>query len=443
MHVMLMENILNRNVKIAVIGLGYVGMPLAVALANSGFDVLGIDTAEEKINILKSGKSYIIDITDPAIEKIINRKLFVGSDFSVISEAGVIIICMPTPLKKTGEPDVSYIEAAVDKVAEYMKEGSLVILESTTYPGSTEELVVNVLESRRNFEVGKDCFVCYSPERIDPGNRYFSVRNTPKVIGGITEKCLEAGRAVYGTIIDEIIPVSSTRTAEMVKLLENTFRSVNIALVNELAQMCGRMGINIWEVIDAASTKPFGFMPFYPGPGTGGHCIPLDPIYLSWRGKAFNFNNRFIELASDINNNMPQYVVSRITDILNGKNKPVGDSGIFLIGMSYKKDVGDLRESPALKIFLLLKEKRARVIYHDPYIPCFTESGEVFHSQKLDEENLRNSDLVVITTDHSNIDYQFVVNNSRLVFDTRNAAKNCTGGNIILLGVEKKEGNIK
>ncbi|MCT4595273.1 MAG: nucleotide sugar dehydrogenase [Anaeromicrobium sp.] len=431
---MLENKILNINAKIAVIGLGYVGLPLAVELANIGFKVFGIDIAEDKVESLKSGKSYVIDVKDQSIRRLINKNLFVSKDYSVISNMDVIIICVPTPLNKTKDPDITYINFVVEKIVKYMREETLIILESTTYPGTTEELIVNVIESEKNFKVGKEFFVCFSPERVDPANKNFNIKNTPKIIGGSTSTCLELGSTLYGLFIEKIIKVRSTRVAEMTKLLENIFRSVNIALVNELTHMSDRMGINIWEVIEAASTKPYGFMSFQPGPGIGGHCIPLDPMYLSWKAKTLDFYSRFIELASDINGNMPRYVMNQIIDILNDEEKSAKNSNILIIGLAYKKDIDDLRESPAIEIFKLLKDKGANVSYYDSYVSYFYNENEIIYSQELTKENLQKADLVAIITDHSSIDYQFIINNSKIVYDTRNVTKKCEGDNIILLG---------
>lgn len=430
----LKQKIEEKSATVAVIGLGYVGLPLAAELARAGFLVYGIDTSEDKISSLKSGISYISDIPSESIKEVACKTLIPVNDFSAILNADIVIICVPTPLNSAKQPDVSHIKAAVDGMIDYLKKGTLIVLESTSYPGTTEELILAEVERKRGFIAGRDCYICYSPERMDPGNKAFSVSNTPKVIGGITKECIGHGRLLYEKFTGGVITVSTTRTAEMVKLLENTFRSVNIGMVNELTRMCERLGINIWEVIEAAASKPFGFMPFYPGPGTGGHCIPLDPLYLSWRGKTFNFYNRFIELADDINSNMPVFAVHQITEILNGEGKPVNDAKILLLGITYKKDVEDLRESPSLAVYRLLREKGAALKFHDPYAPFFLYGNELIHSTELTGRELKEADLTVITTDHSNVDYQFVTDNARIVFDTRNATKNCSGGNVILLG---------
>ncbi|MCT4595283.1 MAG: nucleotide sugar dehydrogenase [Anaeromicrobium sp.] len=431
---MLKSKVLNKSAKIAVIGLGYVGLPLAVELANVGFKVFGIDISKDKLTSLKLAKSYVLDVNDEFIRRLINKNLFVSDDYSIISNMDVIIICVPTPLNKTKDPDITYINAAVEKIVKYITKETLIILESTTYPGTTEELIVNVIESERNFKVGKEFFVCFSPERMDPGNKNFNIKNTPKIIGGSTKTCLELGINLYSSFVEKIIPVSSTKVAEMAKLLENIFRSVNIALMNELTHMSDRMGINIWEVIEAAATKPYGFMSFQPGPGIGGHCVPLDPMYLAWKAKTLDFYSRFIELASDINRNMPRYVVNQIASILNKEEKPIKGSNILIMGVSYKKDVDDLRESPAIDIFQLLEDNGANVVYYDSYVSYFHNKNQIVHSQELSKENLQKADLVVIITDHSNVDYQFVIDNSKIIYDTRNMTKKYKGDNVVLLG---------
>ncbi|WP_432401142.1 nucleotide sugar dehydrogenase [Wukongibacter sp. M2B1] len=430
----LMKKIHYREAKIAVVGLGYVGLPLAIETANQGFKVYGIDICKDKIESLSLGKSYILDINDEDIKSHINKNLFVGCDFSIVSEVDAIIICVPTPLNEMKEPDVSYIKSVVKDITKYLKAGVLISLESTTYPGSTEELVVKVIEKSRKIEVGKDFFVCHSPERVDPSNSTYHVKNTSKIIGGCTSNCLELGTALYEKIIEKVIPVSSIRVAEMAKLLENTFRSVNVALINELTMMSEFMDINIWEVIEAAGTKPFGFMPFYPGIGVGGHCLPVDPVYLSWKAKKYNYYNRFIELTTEINENMPRYVTNQIADILNNIEKSIKNSSILMVGLTYKKDTNDLRESPALKLFKLLKKKGAKIEYHDGYVPSLKYDQEIFYSQELTVANIQRADITIIATDHSYIDYQFIINNSKIVYDTKNATKGYKGRNIVLLG---------
>ncbi|WP_129595990.1 nucleotide sugar dehydrogenase [Anaerophilus nitritogenes] len=431
----LKEKFLNKTAKVCVIGLGYVGLPLAISLAKYGYEVFGIDTSKDKIKSLRNGKSYILDISDKDLQDVIHKNLFVGDDFSILSKANAISICVPTPLNKTKDPDLSYLSSSIEKIIQFIKRGTLIILESTTYPGTTEELITKTIENNKKYRLGIDFFVCFSPERIDPGNKKLDIKNIPKVIGGDTSNSLELGMIYYSSIFNEMIPVSSTKVAEMTKLLENTFRSVNIALVNELTLMCERMNINIWEVIDAASTKPMGYMPFYPGPGIGGHCIPLDPMYLSWRGKTFDYYNRFIELSNDINRNMPRYMVQNISELLNRQEKSIKNSIIFLIGISYKKNVADLRESPAIEIYRLLEEKGGKLIYHDPYVPHCKINGKTIYSQNLTKETIKSADLIVITTDHSNIDYPFIIKHAKNIFDTRNVTKLYTNQkHITLLG---------
>jgi UDP-N-acetyl-D-glucosamine dehydrogenase len=435
----ILQKIRSRTATVAVIGLGYVGLSVAVEAARANYRVYGIDIDENKTEQLQRGKSYVTDIKDEDIDSLIHQRLYAVHEFSVLAEADIIIICLPTPLNINKDPDVSMIRSAVDSIIRYVSRDTLIILESTTYPGTTEELIKNVIEVKTQLEVGKDIFVCYSPERVDPGNPKFNVKNTPKILGGITEICANLGIQFYRSFLENVIPVSSTAAAEMVKLLENTFRSVNIALVNELTLMCDRMGINIWEVIDAASTKPFGYIPFFPGPGIGGHCIPIDPTYLSWRAKKFGFYNKFIELASDINSNMPRYVISQITDILNDNEKPLKNSNIICIGMAYKKDVNDMRESPALEVFRLLQQKGAIVTYYDPLIPWFIDNGHRISSIELLPDLIASADLVVITTDHSTIDYQFIAEHAALLYDTKNVTRSIKG-NIVLLGGHKRFG---
>lgn len=414
------EKILNKSASIGIIGLGYVGLPLAVALAKTRYKVIGIDINENKIKQLQENKSYIIDVTNEQLAEVMNTFLTVSSDYSSIIQTDVIIICVPTPLTQSKEPDVSYITDAVDRIVTYIKEGTLIILESTTYPGSTDSMITARIEKERGFIAGENLFICYSPERVDPGNTKYQVTNTSKVIGGMTANCLRLGELLYKNFVEKVVCVSSTKVAEFTKLLENTFRSINIAWVNEMAMMCDAMGIDIWEVIDAASTKPFGFMTFYPGPGVGGHCIPLDPMYLSWEGKKYNFYNRFIELASEINSNMPRFIVKKVQDILNDVGHSIKDTKILLIGMSYKKDVDDLRESPALEIYQLLKDKGAKITYYDPYINKFNLKGEDIYSVSWNEETIKSNSLILITTDHRCINYEELLEQSKLIFDTKN-----------------------
>ncbi len=419
----LKKKIMERKSKVGIIGLGYVGLPLAINFAKNGFKVYGIDIDEDRIARLNKGESYILDVPTSDIAEVKKDKtLTVTADFSVIKELDAVIICVPTPITKTKEPDVSYIVAAVENIKKYMKHGQMVVLESTTYPGTTEEVILPVLEST-GLKEGKDFYLAFSPERIDPGNKKYKTENTPKIIGGISRESTELATLLYEQVIEKIVPVSSCKVAEMVKLLENTFRIVNIGLVNEIMLMCDKLGIDVWEVIDAASTKPYGFMPFYPGPGVGGHCIPIDPIYLSWKARGHGFEARFIDLASHVNSQMPHYVVDKVIGGLNDHKKALKGSSILAIGVAYKKDVKDLRESPALEIIALLKQKGAEVSYYDPYLPYLKMDGIDLKSIKFTKDELKKADCVVIITDHSNVDYQFIAEHSKLIVDTRNTLK--------------------
>ena len=416
--------IIQKEAKVAIIGLGYVGLPLALEFLNSGFSVIGIDVSSKKIESLKKCKSDVSDISDDQIKKAIDSKKFIVTEsYESLVDADIINICVPTPLNKTKDPDVSYILDAVNGIKKYLHAPQLIVLESTTYPGTTEELILPILQET-GLVAGEDFFLAFSPERVDPGNKKFNIHNTPKIVGGITPVCTDMAYNLYAQVIQQVIKVSSSRAAEMVKLLENTYRSVNIGLVNEIALMCDRLKIDVWEVIDSAATKPFGFMPFYPGPGLGGHCIPIDPFYLSWKLKTLNYYARFIELSGDINSNMPAYVVSKVTDMLNQHKKCVNGAKIFIIGIAYKENINDVRESPALDIIKLLQEKGADVLYNDPYVESVKLNGEVIKSSNLTKEQLNQSDCVIITTAHSMYDLTFIVENANLIFDTRNALKN-------------------
>jgi UDP-N-acetyl-D-glucosamine dehydrogenase len=429
----LIEKIRRREARCGVIGLGYVGLPLALEFARAGFEVTGIDLDERKVEAIAAGRSYIVDTKDEEIrEQVARGKFRATSDFSVIRDLDTINICVPTPLRKTKDPDLTYIVSAVNEIRQYLRRGQLVILESTTYPGTTDEVVRPALESA-GLEAGKDFALAFSPERIDPGNKQFTTKNIPKVVGGHTAMCTAVAQALYEQSVETVIPVSSTQVAEMVKLLENTFRSVNIGLVNEIAMMCGALAINVWEVIDAAKTKPFGFMPFYPGPGLGGHCIPIDPFYLSWKAKINGFDARFIELAGAINEGMPRYVVEKITDALNRNRKSVRDSRVHILGVAYKAGVNDIRESPALSVMKILADKGAVLSYSDPYIPAIHEDGFDLTSIELSNGYLGNVDCVVILTDHKEIDYGQIVKTAPLVVDTRNALKGREAAHIVRL----------
>ncbi len=424
----LLDRLSSREAKIGIVGLGYVGLPLAVEFAEAGFSVIGLDVTADKVNQLNAGKSYIPDVPTEQIKRLVdNGKLCATTSYDDLRDSDAISICVPTPLRKTKDPDMSYVIQAVDGVARISHAGLLVVLESTTYPGTTEEIIVPRLVNN-GFSIGEDVFVAFSPERIDPGNAHYGVRNTPKVVGGVTPACTEAVKALYGTAVDTIVPVSSPTVAEMTKLLENTFRAVNIGLVNELALMCDRLKIDVWEVIDAAKTKPFGFMPFYPGPGLGGHCIPVDPHYLSWKLKTLNYTARFIELASEINTSMPLYVLDKIMNGLNDEGKAVRGSKIVVLGVAFKRNVDDVRESPALDVLTLLHEKGADVTYHDSYVPTLRLEGEMtMTSTPYSDALLESADCVVIITDHSTFDWQHVVDHSRLIIDTRHATAKKSG----------------
>jgi UDP-N-acetyl-D-glucosamine dehydrogenase len=414
----------NKKANIGIIGQGYVGLPLAVEFAKAGFKVTGFDTDEKRVLDINKGISYILDVPAKDVKDLVTSNRFKATtDTKLLNKMDAIIICVPTPLRKTKEPDISYILSASGAIAANKRKGQLIILESTTYPGTTEEIILPKLESDGS-KVGKDFFLAFSPERVDPGNPKYKTKDITKIVGGVTPSCTELARLLYFQAIKEVVPVSSTRSAEMVKLLENTFRSVNIAMVNELALMCHKMNLDVWEIINAAKTKPFGFMPFYPGPGIGGHCIPLDPLYLSWKARQHGFEARFIELADEINSSMPHYVVDKITSILNSKKKSLKGSNILIIGITYKKDINDVRESPALEIIDSLIKKDSRVYCHDPLVSSFkVDGGKKITTIKLTKESISSSDLVVIITDHSDIDYKFVVDNAKFIFDTRNALK--------------------
>ncbi len=420
----------DKTARVGVVGLGYVGLPLAVEYAKAGYTVTGIDLSRHKIDTLNRGESYIQDVpTEEVAELVRAGKLSATDDFSVVAELDTINICVPTPLRKTKDPDMSYIVSSTESIAKHFHSGTLVILESTTYPGTTDELVRPILE-RPDLRVGLEFFLCFSPERVDPGNPQFHTKNIPKVVGGTTAACSEAGKLFYEQALENVVAVSSTQAAEMAKLLENTFRMINIGLVNELAQMCSRMGINVWEVIDAAATKPFGFMPFYPGPGLGGHCIPIDPFYLSWKSKQAGIEARFIELAGYINGQMPHFVVDKIQQALNEQEKPLKGSHVHVMGVAYKRDIDDVRESPALDIIHLLMKTGARITYEDPYIPTLEHEGLPFRS----EPGLAGrADCVVIVTDHRSFDYPELGRQAKVIVDTRNAMKGIESANIVRL----------
>ena len=428
----LIERIQAHKARIGVVGLGYVGLPLVLRFGEERFPVLGFDVDPVKVRKLNAGESYIRHIQAERLQTLLKGKQFEAtSDFSRLAEADCIIICVPTPLTAKKDPDLQYIEKTADAIQKTLRKGQIVSLESTTYPGTTEEILLERFRTT-GLEVGKDYFLVFSPEREDPGNAKFSTRTIPKVVGGITADCLEVGKTVYSQVIDRVIPVSSTRAAELVKLLENIYRSVNIALVNELKLLTHRMNIDIWEVIDAAATKPFGYTAFYPGPGLGGHCIPIDPFYLSWKAKEYDFSTRFIQLAGEVNTAIPHYVVEQIGSALNDHSKSIRGAKILILGVAYKKDVDDVRESPALEIMELLQAKGASLSYSDPYIPRLHKmrAYDFSHmsSLQLTENVLKDHDITVITTDHTSFDYQFIVDHATIVVDTRNATRNVKQG---------------
>jgi UDP-N-acetyl-D-glucosamine dehydrogenase len=412
----------DKTAQISILGLGYVGLPLAVVFAEAGFYVTGIDPVAEKMDMLNRGESYIMDIPSAQIKKLVSSGHLKGTtDFAVLKKMDAVSICVPTPLRKTGDPDLSFIINATESLKKYIHSEMVIILESTTYPGTTRELVLPRLEEESGLKVGVDFFLAFSPERVDPGRTDFTTLNTPKVVGGITPRCMDVASAWYSQAIKTIIPVSSAEAAEMTKILENTFRMINIGLVNEMAIMCDRLGIDVWEVIEAASTKPFGFMKFLPGPGLGGHCIPIDPLYLSWKLRAHNYAARFIDLASEINTNMPRFTVGKIQDALNQQSKPIKGSKVLILGTAYKADIDDVRESPALDIIHLLRQKGALVSYHDPYIKSLAHNDWKLNSITDYLEAVQQADCVVIVTNHKAYDYEQIQKTARLIVDTRNA----------------------
>ena len=434
---MILEKIETGTAHAGVIGLGYVGLPLMVAIASAGFRVTGIDICPEKIERLKQGISDVPDVTDTVIAPLImSGQIQVTTDFGVLQEIDTVNICVPTPLCENRTPDMQFIVAAVEQVAQYLHSEQLIVLESTTYPGTTEEFVLPILTSHLNKNmpaqtsaVGQDFYLAFSPERIEPGNSTYYITNTPKIIGGVTPACTHVANTFYSQFINKTYTVSSSRTAEMVKLLENTFRSVNIGLINEIALICDRMDLDVWEIVEAAATKPFGFMPFYPGPGLGGHCIPVDPHYLSWKAQKYQYHARFIELASEINSEMPKYAVDKISHALNLQRKPLNGSKLLILGVAYKRDIGDTRESPALEVIRLILDKKAEFVYHDPYVESLSlKSRETYHSEPLTANLVQSADCVVILTDHGTIDYSWLVEHAQSVVDTRNATRGVQKG---------------
>ena len=410
-----------REALFGIVGLGYVGLPLAVELAKAGYRVLGFDIIQRVVDGLNDGRSHVKDITDAQLQEALAAGRFEATtDMSRLGEPDAVSICVPTPLSKFKDPDVSYIVAATDAVKRTLRRGQAIILESTTYPGTTREILQPALEST-GLKIGSDFFLAFSPERVDPGNPVWQTHNTPKVVGGITEHCTRVAVALYQPAIERLVPVSTTEAAELVKLLENTFRSVNIGLVNEMAIVCDKLGVNVWEVIEAASTKPFGFMKFLPGPGLGGHCIPIDPHYLAWKMRGLNYKTRFIDLAGELNTEMPLFWVRKVAEALNDQGKAVKSAAVLVLGVAYKRDIDDIRESPALDIIRLLEGQGARVAYSDPHVPCFSENGQEHRSVPLTQQSVAAADCIMIVTDHSDFDYSMVARHARVVVDTRNA----------------------
>lgn len=430
----LLKKIEEKTAVIGVVGLGYVGLPLAVEKAKAGYKVIGFDIQQKRVDMVNKGQNYIGDVVDKELQRLVeDGRIFATTDYSKISEVDAVAICVPTPLDKYKQPDISYVVNSTKEIAKNLHKGMLVVLESTTYPGTTEEVVKPILEES-GLKCGEDFFLAFSPERVDPGNKVYNTKNTPKVVGGVTEVCTKIAARLYGNVLEgEVFEVSSPRVAEMEKILENTFRNINIALINEMAILCERMNIDIWEVIEAAKTKPYGFMAFYPGPGLGGHCIPIDPFYLTWKAREYDYHTRLIEIAGEINNYMPEYVVERVMKILNKFQKPLNGSKILILGVAYKKDIDDIRESPALKVIENLEKENAIIDYNDPYIPSFVYNKKQYTSVEFTAESLKKYDIVIITTDHSNYDYKFIVENSNMVFDTRNATKGITSNKIYKL----------
>jgi len=420
----LIKRLQDKTAKIGILGMGYVGMPLAVVFAEAGFNVLGIDPDQRKVDTLNKGISYIQDVPAETVARLHKTgNLNMTVDFAALKEMDAVSICVPTPLRQTGDPDMSFIISATEQLAKYVHKGMVIVLESTTYPGTTRELVLPMLTEKSGLKVGEDLFICFSPERVDPGREDWTTLNTPKVMGGITKACSEVATVWYAGAIKTVVTVSSAEAAEMSKLLENTFRMINIGLVNELAIMCERLGVDVWEVIDAAGTKPFGFMKFTPGPGLGGHCIPIDPLYLSWKMKEFNYNARFIELASEINTNMPRYVVSRVLEAMNDRGKTLKGSKVLVLGVAYKPDIDDVRESPALDVIALLRKKGAQVEYHDPHISQIHHEREDWKMESINDviPSVRAADAVVIITNHTTYDYKAILDAASFIFDSRNA----------------------
>jgi len=436
---MLEEKIRSKKAKIGVVGLGYVGLPLAVSFLKEGFVVIGLDISKERVKLLKKGKSYIDDVQDDEIKPFVkNGKFILTTEYSKLKDADAINICVPTPFTTTKDPDLKYVIDASERIGEVLKKEQIVILKSTTYPETTEKVVLPILEKKSGLRAGKDFYLAFAPERVDPGNKKFPPRTIPAVVGGYTKKGTKLTALLYSQIVDRVVPVSNPRVAEMTKLLENIFRNVNIALVNELALLCERMGgVDMWEVIEAASTKPFGFMPFYPGPGLGGHCIPIDPYYLSWKAREYDFHTSFIELAAKVNEDMPYHVIQKLQDVLNKNGIVLKNARVLILGVSFKENISDTRNSPALKIMSLLMYRVKKLVYNDPYVPSVSVDGKNFDSKKLTKQLLKGIDVVLITAAHRDYDYRWIVKNSRIVLDTRNATKNIRARNLFKLGLRK------
>ncbi len=427
------QKLKDKTAVVGIVGLGYVGLPLAVAFSHAGFKVVGFDIQQKRVDSVNKGQSYIADVGSERLSAAVERSMLEATtDQSRLKEVDAILICVPTPLTTTKEPDLSYVIYESEQISKYLRRGQLVVLESTTYPGTTREVVLPILE-QSGLRAGQDFYLAYSPERVDPGSKNYNIQNTPKVLGGIDSQSTRIAELLYSQVADAVVPVSSPEVAEITKIFENVFRSVNIALVNELALLCEKMGISVWEVIDAAASKPFGYMPFYPGPGIGGHCIPLDPYYLANKAREYDFHTRFIELAADINEQMPSYVASRIMEALNTRGKSLSGARLLVLGVAYKKDVGDDRESPSLKVMRLLREKGAYLSYNDPYVDNVRIDGDTLSSVELTDELLSSADCVVVATDHSSYDYQNIVERACLVFDARGATKRLKSDNVVRL----------
>lgn len=423
----LLQKINDRSAVVAVIGLGYVGLPLAVEKAKAGYKTVGFDIQKSKVDMVNKGENYIGDVVATELEDIVRQGLLSATtDFSIVKDADFIAICVPTPLDGYQQPDISYVRRSTEEIAKYLRKGSIIVLESTTYPGTTEELLLPILEKGSGLKCGQDFFLAFSPERVDPGNLIYKTKNTPKVVGGVGKDATELAAAMYRNVLDsDIFEASSPKVAEMEKILENTYRNINIGLANEMAIICNKMGINVWEVIEAAKTKPYGFQAFYPGPGLGGHCIPLDPFYLTWKAREYDYHTRLIEISGEINNYMPEYVIERSSKILNRFKKPLNGSKILMLGVAYKQDIDDYRESPALKVIESFEKEGCVVDFYDPFVDEYTFKGKTKKGIKeLTEKVLKNYDLIVVTTAHTNVDYDFIQANSVYVFDTKNAMKN-------------------